>query len=163
MVHVKFDPNSISYKDFEINQVGSGEYSVFYGVKPYQRGFGHYQRGTGISDFFRTLWRAMIPLVRTAGQSIGQEALSTGSRILDKVAHGENLKNTMEQETLKGVGNLVDKAAHRNQSGGSVSIKRRKNTQNQFISTKNLIGKTVKLSSPQINKKKKRSDAFGFY
>ena len=164
MVHVIFDPNSISLIEFENNQVGYGDYSIFYGARPYQRGFGYYQRGAGISDFFRTLWRVMLPLVKTAGKAMGEEALSTGSRILDKVAHGENLKSSVEQEAIKGVDNLIERAAssRRNQTGGG-SIKRKKNRRNQFISTKNLIGKTIKIHPSQKSNKRSRSDAFGFY
>jgi len=164
MVHVRFDPTSVSLKDFEPLQIGMGEYSVFYGARPYQRGFGYYQRGAGISDFFRTLWRAMLPLVKSAGKAMGQEALSTGSRILEKVATGENVKDTITDQAIKGVENLVEKAKHRQAGGG---IKGDRNF-NQLISAKShipfkrgLIGKRVKISSS--GKKRKRSDAFGFY
>jgi hypothetical protein len=174
MVHVKFDPNSVSLNDYEPNQVGAGEYSVFYGANPYQRGFGYYQHGSGISDFFRTLWRAMLPLVKSTGKAMGQEALSTGSRILEKVAQGENLKATVGDEALKGVENLIEKARQKQNGGG---YKKAKFRQNQFISSNlsnhsnKLIGKSVlkshtllnKLKSPIINKKRRRSDAFGFY
>ena len=152
MVHVIFDPNSVSLIHFE-NQIGGGEYNIFQGTRPYQRGYGHYQNGAGISDFFRSLWRTMLPFVKSAGQTMGNEALSTGSRILDKVAHGENIKDTLQNEALKGVDNLVEKAGIRRQSG-SGGIKRRRTHHSKIISTKNLIGKKVK---------RKRSDAFGFY
>jgi len=98
---------------------------------------------------------------------MSQEALSTGSRILDKVAQGENLKDTVGQEALKGVDNLIEKA-RRKQSGRG--YKKRKFRKNQFISTKKLVGKSVLKNhslSPPINnsssKKRSRSDAFGFY
>ena len=88
MLHVKFDPNSISLDEFEkvFNQIGGGEteYNYYHGSRPYMRGYGYYQNGAGLGDILRTLWRAFIPGLKSAGRSIGTEALAAGGRALEK-------------------------------------------------------------------------------
>ena len=100
MVRIKFDPNSVRMCEFE-KQIGCGEYSYFVGGKPFQRGFGYYQNGAGVSDFLRSLWRSFLPLAKSAGHAVGKEALSTGFRILENLAQGENIKDSVAKETIK--------------------------------------------------------------
>ena len=162
MVHVKFDPNSISIYDFE-TQIGHGEYNYFRGAMPFQRGYG--QSGAGVGDFLRSLWRALMPSLKSAGKTVGREALSTGSRILEKVAQGEDLKETVSNEALRGIDNVLEKGGIRRQTGAG-TIKKLKIHQHQIIPSKKLIGKKVKIKTlPTTNKIKKRNrtDAFGFY
>ena len=165
MVHIDFDPGSVSLNDFI--QFGSGgEITYFKGLPPYQRGYGYRQRGAGISDVLRGLWRTFLPLLKSAGSSMGKEALSTGSRILDKVAQGENIKSALINEGKAGVGNLLEKTGVPRQTG-SGSIKRRRIhniptiiPNNKRSSAINFVGKSV---PKKIIRKRQRSDAFGFY
>ena len=162
MVHIKFDPNSISLSEFEV-QIGQGEYNYFRGSSPYQRGYGYRQTGAGVGDFLRTLWRAVLPSLKSAGKVLGQEALSTGSRVLDKVAQGENLKETLREETIKGVDNLVQRG--KKQLGGG-TIKALKTDQYRIIPSKRLhFKKQFKhpSSAGPRRRKRNRSDAFGLY
>lgn len=98
MVHIAFDTRTIGYDDY-LPQYGAGipgesqsdtQLHYFRGTPPFQRGYG--QHGGGIGDILRGLLRILIPMVRRAGTVVGQEALSTGERILNKLAEGENLK-----------------------------------------------------------------------
>jgi hypothetical protein len=177
MVHVKFDPSSISINQFPnyyattttVNQEGGSiDYNYFHGAKPFQRGFGYYQNGAGLSDFLRTLWRAFLPVMKSAGHSLGTEAISTGSRVLNKVLEGENVKESLKKEGLKGVDNLLEKGGVGRQYGTG-TIKKLKTHKNQFILAKRLIGKSVKFSTPtssppkKFTRKRNRSDAFGLY
>ena len=63
MVHIVFDTSTARYDDYM--QYGGGnpdseELSVFKGSMPYQRGYG-VQRGAGVGDVFRGLWRFSFP------------------------------------------------------------------------------------------------------
>ena len=110
---------------------------------------------------------SILPVLKSAGHAVGKEALSTGGRILDKVVEGENVKDSVQKESLKGVDNILEKGGMGRQYGTG-TIKRFKTHKHSFTSPKKLIGKSVKLSknsSPKnISKNiRKRSDAFGFY
>lgn len=169
MVHIPFDTRSIGYDDFIIqygggilpgeNELLTEKYNYFRGINPYQRGYG-YQTGGGIGDILRGFWRIMLPFVRKAGTSIGREALSTGERILDKIAQGENLKQTVISEGKKGVDTLLEKHGVPKQFG-SGAIKRRRKKQPKLIH-QTIIGKPV-IKDPSKNHKRKRIDTFGLY
>jgi hypothetical protein len=172
MVRVKFDPSSVSINQFPyfLQEGGGGsstDYNYFHG-RPFQRGFGYYQNGAGLSDFLRTLWRAFLPVMKSAGKEVGKEALSAGSRLIEKVVDGENVKESLKQEGLKSVDNLLEKGGIGRQYGTG-TIKTRKIHKNKIIPSKRrlLIGKSVKFSfpAPSNNNKTKRnrSDAFGLY
>ena len=161
MVHIIFDPKTVSFNDYasDYYQIGNGEYEFFKGLPPYQRGFGYQQKGAGLGDILRSVWRILLPVLKTTGSNIGKEALSTGSRILEKVAEGENFKDTIAKESVKGVDNLLEKGGYGRQFG-SGAIKRKKTLKKSFIPN-SIIGKQVKLNN--FSRKRKRSDAFGFY
>jgi hypothetical protein len=161
MVHVKFDPNSISMAEFEI-QSGGSDYNYFRGSLPFQRGFG-YQTGAGVGDFLRTLWRAILPSIKSVGKAVGQEALSTGSRVFDNVVQGENLKESLKKEGIKGVDNLLEKGRIGRQYGTG-SIKTLKIHRHKIIPfKKGIFNKNSKQIKKLVTKKRKREDAFGLY
>ena len=151
MVHQIFDPNSVSFDDFLIvEQVGTGEpFHYFHGIPPYQRGYGR-QRGGGVGDVLRFLWRALLPRIKTAGSILGREALSTGGRVLDTIEKGESPKQAIISEVKKGVDNLMEKGGIGRQFGTG--------TKKKSIKRKRIVGKTVPKSTV---KKRKRSDVFG--
>src|SRR4051794_33415579 len=110
MVHVVFDTATIGYDDYI--QMGDGilgepadSYSYFKGSPPFQRGYGGRQRGGGVGDIFRSLWRFFLPLLRRAGTAASSEALNAGQRVLEKVTHGEPLKSSLVTEMRKGADN----------------------------------------------------------
>jgi hypothetical protein len=156
MVHQIFDPSTVTLDDFIIfEQIGSGEeLNYFRGIAPYQRGYGR-QRGAGVGDVLRFLWRAILPKIKTAGAALGREALSTGARVLDNVERGERIsKPVLINEVKKGVDNILEKGGIGRQFGTgirrkSIKRKRRENT---------IIGKTIPKSTI---KRRKRSDVFG--
>ncbi|KAL3117799.1 hypothetical protein niasHT_009845 [Heterodera trifolii] len=59
------------------------EMAVFKGSSPFQRGYGT-QRGAGVGDVFRGLWRFFLPILRRVGTTVGTEALNTGQRVLER-------------------------------------------------------------------------------
>ena len=135
MVHVDFDPGTVTLNDF-IQFGAGGEISYFKGVPPYQRGYGYRQRGAGISDILKSLWRTFLPVLKSAGSTVGKEALSTGSRILDRVAQGENVKAALINEGKAGVGNLLEKTGIPRQTGAG-GIKRGRIHKNPTIISNN--------------------------
>ena len=187
----RFDTNSIAYDDF-ILQTGEGMMMDQAPLTTYQyfRGSHPYQRGAGISDLLRGLWRILMPMVRRAGSTIGHEALDAGGRILDKVVEGGNLKTAAMEEGKAAVDNVMAKMESKSkQMGGSVGkiyIKGgKKKRKNRFkFSTPqriSIIGKEVlrplpppdssinsnPLTEPSIplekKKKRERRDAFGLF
>ena len=159
MVHVPFDTNSVSLSHFASPQFGGGDYEFFRGYQPYQR---FNQTGYGLGDILRSIWRAIFPVLKSAGTAAGKEALSTGTRILDKMEQGEDLKQAVISEGKKGMDNLLKKGGVGRQFGTGVrgirkSIKGKKKRKSSLISTNSLVGKKVKFA------KRQRSDAFGFY
>ena len=150
MVHIVFDPSSVSFNDF--SQYGGGEITYFKGLPPYQR-------GAGLGDVLRGLWRTFLPLLKSAGKTVGKEALSTGSRILDKVAQGDNLKDTLVNEGRTGVENIIQRGRGRQSVSGIKRLEKSKRTHfHKRITNPIIIGRKVVPS-----KKRSRSDAFGLY
>ena len=156
MVHVPFDTNSVSLSHFGSPQVGGGDYAYFTGYQPYQR---FNQTGYGLGDILRSIWRVIFPVLKSAGTVASKEALSTGTRILDKMEQGENLKQAIINEGKKGMDNLLEKGGVGRQFGTGLrkSIKGKTKRKNSLVSTNSLVGKKVKFA------KRQRSDAFGFY
>ena len=176
MVHVPFDTNSVSLSHFGSPQVGGGDYAYFTGYQPYQR---FNQTGYGLGDILRSIWRVIFPVLKSAGTVASKEALSTGTRILDKMEQGENLKQAIINEGKKGMDNLLEKGGVGRQFGTGLprcaqtptaigvgrqfgtglrkSIKGKTKRKSSLVSTNSLVGKKVKFA------KRQRSDAFGFY
>ena len=151
MPRVAFDTNSVHLEQY---QIGYGDYNYFKGLDTFQRGYGR-QRGAGLGDVLKSLWRAFLPVLKSTGEVVGKEALSTGSRILGRVAEGENLKDTLKKESVQGIDNLLEK--HRQRGKGIKGIRKHSKT---HVPIKSYIGKRVNINLPP---KRKRSDAFGLY
>jgi hypothetical protein len=150
MVHIIFDPNSVNLNDFE--QIGGGDITYFRGLPPYQRGYGYRQRGAGVGDVLRSLWRVLLPVFKTAGQTVGREALTTGNKILDNLAEGKDVKTSVKEAAKVSADNLLEKSGIGRQFGTG-TIKRHRKSKNRRII--NPVGRTVI--------KRKKTDAFGFY
>lgn len=160
MVHVVFDPSSFSLGDFiqtGRGAVGNGNY-YFEGIPPYQRGRG--QRGAGVGAVFRGLWRYLLPVIRSMGDSVKQEGLATGSRILTNLSEGANLKDTILNEGKTGVTNIANKLLQKQRGSG---YKRKRGTIRSQVSRSsgNIRGKPIFIKKSLL--KKPRSDTFGLY
>jgi len=143
MVHVRFDTSLVGFAE----QSGSGIQNYYFkGASPYQRGYG--QRGAGVGDVMRGLWRFFLPILRKVGSTVSSEALNTGQRILERVNEGQPIKEAFISEGKKGVDTVLEKGGLPKQFGtGRKSIK----------------GKRIPSHQTFIVKKRKRSDAFGLY
>lgn len=162
MVHIIFDPSHVGYSDFI--QEGGGiedELNYFKGAAPWQRGYGH-QTGDGIGSVFKGLWRFFLPVLRRVGTSVGEEALSTGQRVMERMKEGESLKSAVTSEGKRGIDNVLEKGGLPKQFGtGKGSIKRLGKRRKSFNSKhQTLIGRVLKKGA---GKKRVRVDAFGLY
>nr|CAD2190017.1 unnamed protein product [Meloidogyne enterolobii] len=154
MVHIVFDTRSVGYEEFVPSIMKGGgisdEYNYFKGSSPFQRGFGNSQKGAGIGDVMRGLWRFFLPIIKQAGTTVAGEALNTGQRVLERVNQGEPLKAALKEEGRKGIDTVLEKGGLPKQfgTGRKKGIKR-----NVMPAHQTFIGKKVK--------KRLRSDAFG--
>ena len=100
-------------------QYGSG-YPQFVGTA--------YQRGAGIGSFFRGLFRAVAPVFKSVGKTVGREALRAGANILADSTQGRNFKESLQEHgkaalstTLREAGDIVQ----RGQTGRGVGTRKR--------------------------------------
>jgi len=153
MVHIIFDTSTVSYNNFIPNEMnGNGiseEYNYFRGAPPFQRGYG--QRGAGVGDVMRGLWRFIRPIIQRVGSTVSAEALNTGQRVLERVNKGEPIKEALVSEGKKGIDTVLDKGGLPKQfgTGRKKSIKRKRELD--------------KLHQTLIKRKRLRKDAFGLY
>jgi hypothetical protein len=82
------------YSTYYHNQIGSGISEVFRGRE--------HQRGHGIGSIFTGLFRLAKPLLMKGARAVGKQALSTGVQILDDIAQGENVKQSMKLRIADG-------------------------------------------------------------
>jgi hypothetical protein len=156
MVRVLFDGSQIRLNSF---QTGNGYY-VQSGYGSFYSGFPR-QRGEGVGNILRGLWRYIRPMAINAGKTLGQEGLATTARVLNNVVQGGNVKESVETEGRQGLSNILDKAQKKLQRGRGYKKKgRRKNK--VILKPEDLIGKSVPAESI-VSSKKKRSDIFGKY
>ena len=66
--------------------------SVFRG-SPWQDGYGR-QVGFGLGGLFRSIGRAVMPLVKTGARTLGNVALNSGANFLGDVLSGKNVKES---------------------------------------------------------------------
>ena len=147
MVHSVFDPNSVTLDEFF--QSGYGVSSTYFQGVARQRGYGF--RGAGIGSIFRSLLRMIIPLAKSAGKSVGKEALATSARILDNLAQGQELKETIKSEAREGVKRIAKRVS--GQTGGGPMAKRRRRASKGRKSSKRRGGKFSKSKKKRITKK----------
>ena len=101
-----------------------GEISGFRGYPQY------YHRGAGIGNFFKSLFRLAMPMLKT----VGKHALVTGSKIADDVAQGRNLKESALERAKQATGTLLHEVGDRVQRGKGLG--RRKRSTNRIKKVK---------------------------
>jgi hypothetical protein len=135
--------------NYYVNQAGSGMGAIYSGPL--------YQKGYGIGSFLGGLFRAVLPLIKSRGLSIGKHLLKTGVDVLGDVQENKSFKtslsdrkneiiNSMKDAVINGKGYLRRKSAYPSHSS---TISRRSNT--------------IKKKKVKQNKKKLKRDIFGCY
>lgn len=71
------------YDQYYLEQVGSGR--VFKGVP--------YQRGHGLGSFLSSIYRGVLPLIKSGARYLGKEVLNAGIGTLDDWSQGKRLKD----------------------------------------------------------------------
>ena len=128
----------IQYFSDQANQSGAG----FIGLP--------YQRGAGIGSIFRSIFRALLPIAKSASKSIGKQALSTGAQIASDLVAGDSIKAATKRHTKAGAAALLNQAAKKLQSGNGIG-KRPATKRKSSVKKKT------------ANKRQKVSDQLGLY
>lgn len=103
-------------------QYGSG-YPQFVGTP--------YQRGAGIGSFFRGLFRAVAPMIKSVGKSVGREALRAGANVLADATQGRNIGDSLKEHgrmavsnSLREAGDIVQRGGKRKQVGRGIGSRK---------------------------------------
>ena len=116
------------FEDHYVSHVGNG--------LPYYQGMS-LQKGYGLGSFFRRMFRAALPFLVKGGQSVGKEALRTGTQVMSDVLAGENIKDSAKKRTKEAGKNIARRAVDKLQSMvGNGKYKRKRKTQKRVIQSK---------------------------
>lgn len=80
-----------------------------------------FQRGAGLGNVLKGLFRMIWPMAKSAGKAIANQAMHTGKELLTDLATGENVSSALEKHGRAALGSLVEKGgkrlAHKIQTG----------------------------------------------
>lgn len=145
------------YTKYYIDQAGSG-LNVFRGARS--------QRGYGIGNFFKSLFRAAIPLFKSGARAIGHEALETGRHFLEDVAENKPIRQAIKTRLREAGHNLTKRAVDKisSMSGkGLKGMKRKRDGHSSFnvkrvkLSRKRAVPTKRKIKKKRKSSKKKKS------
>ena len=92
------------YVRYYLDQQGRG-ITVFRG-SPWQ--IGHGQMGYGLGGLFRSVARAVMPMVKSGAKALGNIALKSGANFVGDVLAGKNVKEAAKTRTLESA-NVAEK------------------------------------------------------
>lgn len=95
------------YVRYYLDQQQGNGMPVFIG-SPWQRGHG--QVGYGLGGLFKSLARAVMPMVKSGAKTLGKIALNTGANVLGDVLSGGNVKEAAKSR-INEAANVVKKKA----------------------------------------------------
>lgn len=157
MHHVNFNPDSVDWRPILLSvQHGGGAY--FVGVP--------YQRGAGLGTVFRSIFRFLLPALKSAGRELGREGLATGARVLGNMAQGQNLRSAVVTETSEGLKNLIDRTQPAEALKGLINEAHSKLQQRGSGKKRRATGRRVSVQRKRARGRSvlnKRLDALGFY
>lgn len=112
------------------------------------------QRGSGLGSIFASLFRRATPFIKTGAKYLARQGLKTGSKIVEDLLEGEDLK-TSAQRNLKRMHTNVKRDVKRNllkrmKGGGYVVLKK-----NMLRKGKNRKMKKFKNTLKGRNKRRK--------
>ena len=67
-----------------------------------------YQRGAGLGNIFRSIFRFILPVAKKAGKSVGKQLLKAGADVATDVIDGRSFKDSMKLRGAEAVKNLSD-------------------------------------------------------
>ena len=83
-----------------------------------------YQRGAGIGSFFRGLFRAVAPVLKSVGKTVGKEALRAGANILADTTEGRDIKDSLKEHGKMALSNSLRQAGDIVQRGHGVGTRK---------------------------------------
>lgn len=109
-MHVIYTPEDVNYWiQFYKESINNNQHYQLGGILPGFRAYAPYHRGSGIGSIFKSLYRFMLPML----QSVGKQALISGSKIATDVATGQDLKSSLNTHAREGVSTILkDTAGH---------------------------------------------------
>ena len=97
------------YLRYYLDQQGHGM-TVFRG-SPWQ--IGHGQMGYGLGGLFRSVARAVMPMVKSGAKALGNIALKSGANFVGDVLAGKNVKEAAKARTLEAANVAKRKAVNK--------------------------------------------------
>lgn len=155
MMYTPFDPNAINYDSYfylSAKQSGHG-LSTFEGTF-YQRPG---QTGQGFGNIFKSLFHILLPLVKSAGRSIGKEALVAGTQIAQDVLKGDQPVESVKKRGKAAAERLLNKAQTNLEQTGMGKRKQAKKSKPK----KPIKRKTVSKAKKLPKKRRLQVDALG--
>ena len=70
-----------------------------------------YQRGAGLGSIFRAIFRAILPVARSAGKAVGRKALSAGAAMASDLLDGRSVRETFENRGRRAASDLLREAS----------------------------------------------------
>ena len=146
------------YVRYYLDQQQGHGMPVFPG-SPWQAGYGHqmgagHQMGYGIGGLFRSVARAMMPMVKSGAKALGNIALKSGADFVGDVLAGRNVKEAAKARTVEAA-NVAKRKAINKLKSQTGSGKRAKRT------AKKRKASTSTVRSNQTKKRKTAQDIFG--
>lgn len=102
------------YVQYYLDQQQGNGMPVFIG-RSWQRGHGA-QIGFGIGGLFRSVARAVMPMVKSGAKTLGNIALNTGANFVGDVLSGKNVKESAKARVKEAANTVKRKAANKIQS-----------------------------------------------
>jgi hypothetical protein len=143
------------YVRYYLDQQHGNGMPVFMG-SPWQRGYG--QMGYGLGGLFRSVARAVMPMVKSGAKELGSMALNTGANFLGDFLSGKNVKDSAKARVNEAKDTAKKKAVNMLQTLGQTgSGKRTRKT------TKKRKAKASSSRSTQAKRRKtsRIDDIFG--
>lgn len=144
------------YQNYYNQQAGTGYVDVYRGAA--------YQKGHGVSSFFKALFRQVMPLVKQGAQAVRKEALKSGVSVLSDVTQNKPFKQSVNQRLEDAKQNLKRKASQKLQSllTGS-GYKRRKTVKRSHSSKATLPVQRLKSKNKKKSSKNCASALFDIF
>ena len=105
-------PDAEQFKQYYLRGQQGGSIAGFRGAR--------IQRGYGIGNFFKSIARFAIPLVKRGAQAIGRRALGAAVDVGHDILEGKNVKQSIKSRGIKAVKDIVHQGVKQpgSQSGG---------------------------------------------
>lgn len=117
LVPYSFEDSGRHYKDYYLNQIGGNGISVYSGSR--------LQKGHGIGNFFSSMLRGAMPLIKSGAKTIGRQALKAGWNIARDAISGRDVKSSARRNLTTAGDNLVGRLVETLDSPPSASAKGR--------------------------------------